>query len=85
MPQIIKTRTTVYDITHVKVDFSVFDETWRNIRSRFKYKGFGCYACNKPFNDGDQIGLIFTDRGNKTVCKECGTKFEAELEAGSEG
>lgn len=79
MPQIIKKKTTVYNIEHVNVAFSVFDETWRRIRGNFRYKGFECYACNKQFNDMDPIGLIFTNRGNKTVCQECGAKFETEL------
>jgi rRNA maturation endonuclease Nob1 len=79
MPEIVKTKKTVYSIKQVAIDFAVFNERWREIRGRFRYKGFECYACNKHFQDGESIGLIFTDRGNKTVCKECGTKFKAEL------
>jgi RNase P subunit RPR2 len=79
MPQIIKTRTTVYNITNVSIDFATFDETWRRIRGNYKYKGFECYSCHKPFMDGERIGVIFTNRGNKTVCRECGIKFVAEL------
>jgi hypothetical protein len=81
MPSITRTKTTItiYEITHVVVNFSVFDETWRRIRGRFSYKGFECYNCHKHFEDGDSIGLIFTNRGNKTVCTECGIKFDAEL------
>jgi rRNA maturation endonuclease Nob1 len=80
MPEIIKTKTTVYNITNVAIDFAVFDNLWREIRGRFEYKGFECYACNKHFEDGESISLIFTNRGNKTVCRECGLKFKVELE-----
>jgi rRNA maturation endonuclease Nob1 len=81
MAQIIKTKTTVYNVTNVAIDFAVFDEHWRRIRGNFKYKGFECYACNKHFKDGENISVIFTDRGNKLVCRECGLKSKSELEA----
>jgi RNase P subunit RPR2 len=80
MPQITKTRTTTYNITQVAVDFLAFNEQYRQIRNGMGYKGFECYACNKPFMVGEKISLIFTDKGNKTVCRECGTKFKEELE-----
>ncbi len=79
MPKITKTRTTVYDITHVAIDFAVFDERWRRIRGSFRYKGFKCYSCGKHFQDGELISVIFTNRGNKTVCAGCGAKFASEL------
>lgn len=80
MPHITKVRTTVYNITHVAIDLLTFDEQFREIRNNYRYKGFECYACNRPFKDGEKISLIFTDKGNKTVCHECGTKFKTELE-----
>ncbi len=81
MPQIKKVRTTIYNITQVGVDILEFNERYREIRQNFKYKGFECYACGKAFKDGEKISLIITDKGNKTVCHECGTKFEKEMEA----
>jgi hypothetical protein len=80
MPQITKTKTITYNITHVGIDFLVFDKQYRKIRGGFEYKGFECFSCNKSFKDGEKISLIFTDKGNKTVCYKCGTKFMEELE-----
>jgi len=81
-PQITKTitKTTRYNITQVGIDFMEFNERYRQIRGSSKYKGFECYSCNKHFEDGEKISLIFTDKGNKTVCHECGIKFKNELE-----
>ena len=80
--KINKTKTTVYDIRAIKVDFSEYTERFREIRNRFKYKGSACFICHKPFAMGDIIGLIFTDRGNKFVCRACARKAEAELAKG---
>jgi peptide subunit release factor 1 (eRF1) len=80
MPKITKTKTTTYNIIQVAVDFLVFSERFREIRGNMRYKGFECYACNKPFKDGEGISLVITDRGNRVVCRECGMKFKKELE-----
>lgn len=85
MPQIIKTKTTIYNITQVAVDFLIFGNRFKEIRNKFKYKGFECYSCNKPFKDGEKVSLILTDKGNKTVCHECGQKFKKELEDETDG
>lgn len=77
--QIIKTKTTVYNVTQVGIDFMEFSERYRQIRGKFKYKGFECYSCNKDFKDGEKISLIITNKGNKTVCRQCGMKFKEEL------
>lgn len=79
MPQITKTRTSVYNVLQVAVDFLTFDEKYRKIRGGCKYKGFECYACNKHFQDDEKISLLVTDRGNKTACHKCATNFKSEL------
>lgn len=86
MPEITKTVTitTTYKITHVMVDFSTFNEMWRNIRGKYRYKGFECFICHKKFEDGEKIGLIFCDKGNKTVCQKCGTEIENQLKSEKE-
>lgn len=81
MPQITKTRTTIYTITQVAIDFLTFNEKYRQIRNGLGYKGFECYACNRAFEAGEKISLVFTDKGNKVVCQECALKFKRELEA----
>ncbi|MBA1335893.1 MAG: hypothetical protein HPY66_1711 [Firmicutes bacterium] len=80
-PVITKTRTTTYRISHVYLDMMVFNENFRRIRADHKYQGFECFSCGKHFQDDEKISVIFTDKGNKTVCHECGAKFKEELGA----
>ncbi len=80
MPEIVKTKTTRYEITNVAIDFLIFNESFRRIRGNRKYKGFQCYNCNHKFEDGEKMSLIFTNKGNKTVCRKCGDLFNKELE-----
>ena len=80
MPSITKLKTTVYNISNVSIDMLEFNEHFRNIRKNYKYKGFSCFNCNKHFLDGDKISVIFTNKGNRTVCKECGEKFKEEID-----
>jgi hypothetical protein len=79
-PVITKTKTTTYVISQIVVDFLEFDDSYRRIRGNFKYQGFGCFSCNRHFRDGEKISLVFTDKGNKAVCHDCGMKFKEELE-----
>lgn len=81
-PVITKTKTTVYTIAHVLIDMLTFNESYRRIRTNFKYQGFNCYSCRKKFQDGEKISVIFTDKGNKTVCHECGLNYQRELAEG---
>ncbi|WP_288924756.1 hypothetical protein [Aminobacterium colombiense] len=79
MAQIVKTETIVHKIIGVALDFDTFNETYRRIRSNYKYKGFECYSCGKCFENGETIALVFTDKGNKTVCRKCGLEFQEQL------
>jgi hypothetical protein len=78
-PTITKTQTTNYEILQSKGNLFTFDEKYRKIRGNYKYKGFECFACDKHFDDGEQFGLIVTNKGNKTVCNNCAEKFREEL------
>ncbi len=78
--EIVKTKTTKYIIQQIALDFMTFDEKFRNIRENYKYQGFECYACGKHFNNGDKVSVIFTDKGNKVVCHDCGVEIKNELE-----
>lgn len=80
MPEIVKTKTTTFKVLQVGIDFLTFNESYRRIRSNFKYKGFQCYACDKNFVDGEKISLVITNRGNKVICRSCAKKFSEELE-----
>lgn len=76
---ITKTKVTTYNVLNVVVDFSVFDERWKSIRGNYKYKGFECFNCNKHFDIGDKISLIFTDKGNRTICHDCAECVSKEI------
>ena len=79
-PEIVRTRTTRYQVTQAAVDFLTFNEVYRRIRGNARYKGFSCFNCGKDFEDEEKLGLIITSKGNKVVCRECGLKFKRELE-----
>jgi len=66
----------------VLIDMLTFNESYRQIRANYKYQGFNCYSCRKKFQDGEKISVIFTDKGNKTVCHECGLNYQRELAEG---
>ena len=79
MPQIIKTRTIVYKILGVALDAFVYNEAVRRVRNKMKRKCNKCFSCNKYFVDEEKISVIFTSKGNRVVCRECGIRFKNEL------
>lgn len=76
---IVITKQTKYEISFANPKVFEYNDTFRKIRDRHKYKCKECFACNHSFNDGEQIGIIATNRGNKVVCKDCAEKFLREL------
>lgn len=75
-----KTVTNSYNILQVSTDFLVFNEQYRRIRGGARYKGFQCFSCNHKFEDGEHIGLIITNKGNKVVCQTCAHDIKNEPE-----
>lgn len=84
MVSITKTQVTTYEITHIILDMMDFNECFRTIRKNYKYKGFSCFNCGREFQDEEKISVIFTKKGNKTVCRKCGQKLKEELDTKSE-
>ena len=81
MPEIVRTRTTRYVITWVRVDFLVFG-AFRETRERHHMSVCPtCYNCRHPFQDDEMMGLAGTSKGNKLVCRACAETFQAELRA----
>ncbi len=79
-PQIVKTTTLTYDVLDVGLDFLTYDERFRAIRKRVGGPQFAeCFVCGKHFADGEMISLMITNRGNKAVCRACGTKLQEQL------
>ena len=79
MTEIIKTKTTHYEVLQVRDDILTFDKQFVDIRKKYKYKGFECFNCNKHFIVGERIGLMVTNKGNKTVCNGCAKEFAKKL------
>lgn len=77
--EIVRIKKTIYKITHVAIDFLEFNEDYVRIRERYKYQGFQCFKCSHKFEIGEMVSLIFTSKGNKTVCKKCGEEIEKQL------
>ena len=79
MPQITKTRTTVYKIRRVAVDFSTFSEECERIRKNYRYPGFQCFNCSKKFKRNENISLAITDKRNLAICGVCARYFNEQL------
>ncbi len=79
-PVIVKTRTTVYRIQQIALDFITYDEVYRRVRSSMRHKMFNCHSCGRHFIDGEKLSLIVTDKGNEVTCHECGVKIKEQLE-----
>jgi hypothetical protein len=79
MMEITKVKKTTYKILNVVVDLITFDEHYVKMRQKYNYQGFSCFICNKRFELNEKIGLIFTDKGNKAVCRKCAEEVKGEL------
>lgn len=79
MPEIKKIKRTTYRIYQIGINLFLFNENYRQIRGGAKYKGFSCFSCNRKFEDGEDISLAVTNKGNKTLCIKCAVKFKKEL------
>ena len=76
---ITKTTTTRHTFYQVVLDFCTFDESFKKTRAKYKYKGFTCFNCNRPFELGKKIGIGFSSKGNKTFCRKCAEKLKEQL------
>jgi hypothetical protein len=80
--EITKTTTHKYEVANVALNLFVFNENFRKIRGRFKYKGFACFRCHHKFKDGEKISLLqFKNYPNRLVCHECAKACDDALKA----
>lgn len=80
MPTITKVKKTHFEILKVGLDFTTFDESYKNIRKNSNYKGFECFNCGRDFSLGEDISLlIMAENLNKVACRECAIKFRNKL------
>jgi hypothetical protein len=78
--KIIRTKTEVFDVINVKKDFCVFNEEFIKIRKKFHHdKSLCCFRCQKPFEIGDTVGLMITNKGNVICCDRCSDEFLSEV------
>lgn len=82
--EITRTKTTVYKVSQVALDFLEFNEAFMRVRKDFRYKGFTCFSCHKKFELGEKMSLLFTGKGNKTACHKCGAEIKEQLESARE-
>lgn len=77
---IIKTITRKYVITAIAINMFTYDESFRKIRSKFRYQGNTCYNCGHKFNDNEKISLVqFKNYPNRLVCRHCARHIDETL------
>ena len=74
----IPARKVTLEPKWLKKDFSIYNESWRNIRGRMRDKCDKCFWCKTPFLDGDQIALAggIPNQKNRVLCQECANSLE---------
>lgn len=69
---ITKTRSTHYELRAVFFPFISKYSRYKDAREKYRMSvQKTCFVCHKHFNPELAIGLLFTDRGNKLICKPC--------------
>jgi hypothetical protein len=64
----------------VILKFTPFNEAYRRVRARARYKGFSCFVCERKFKDGENIGIVFFLKNpNRVCCFDCGDKIIKNL------
>ncbi len=81
---ITKTITKVYTGITVVRNFCKFDAEFKRIRLRVHDdKSMGCFKCETPFTDGDNVNIFFMAKdGNKLCCDKCADEFTQEVSDG---
>lgn len=78
MKEVTKTTTKHYAIQKVAIDMFTYDQSFRDIRSRYGYQASECFACGHHFKDGEKISLaIVSGSTNKVLCHSCGEEVRA--------
>lgn len=83
---ITKTTTRNFVATAIGLNMFVFDESFRKIRSKFRYQGNTCFNCGHKFADGEKISLVqFKNYPNRLVCGQCAKQIDETLKQENEG
>jgi hypothetical protein len=84
--EIIRTVTKKYKVIGVAIDTFTFNETFRRIRGKFRYKGAQCFRCFSKFKDGEKMSLLqFSNHPNRMACNQCATLCDKLLKEEKEG
>lgn len=72
MKSFTKTTTMTYEPIWVHFPFMKYDDQFKSIRDKMKYKCKECFKCSHEFKLNEEIGLAcFKNVGNKVLCKNC--------------
>lgn len=80
--KITETHYKISDISPedgIVFDFTKFKNTRLTYELRFGDKEKTCLNCDKPFQDGDRMYMVITDKGNFFVCKDCVAKLRRKM------
>lgn len=80
--RITKVKTTHYDILDIPVQPFMSYSKFSDTRTKLGLKVEGtCFRCERPFDkETDDLYLIFTNKGNRLICKECHDELIKEKE-----
>ena len=80
--KITETHYKISDISPedgIVFDFTKFKNTRLTYGLKFGDKEKTCLNCDKPFQDGDRMYMVITDKGNFFVCKDCVAKLRRKM------
>jgi len=85
MAEVVKKTVRRYRVTQVGRNFSTFNERWRDVRDRSRYKANSCFVCGRHFNEGESIAiLLFENHQNRVACDDCATALDPQQEGGGD-
>ena len=71
LERLIPARRETIKFLWIRENFLKYNETWRDVRERGDKPKTVCWWCHQSFEDGDQMALGATDKGNKILCVPC--------------
>lgn len=74
--EIVKVFKKKYEVQNIGIDFYTYDQSFREIRSRYRYKCDECFMCGHKFEDGEKLSMgNIKGEPNKVFCHSCAMKI----------
>ncbi len=70
-----KAKIKNFTIYHCSSNFTKYGTAFKTIRPEV----VDCFMCEKPWEDGDIMGLAFSRNGNLLICTECAHHVQNKL------